>query len=150
LGIVTVVPRHHTKDKGDLAQAKVYADLIERGAMVLFPMTEHAPFDLVAYLDGSFYRIQVKFRSARNGVLPLQFRSVWADRHGVHARPMPRSEVDVVAAYSPDTGKCYYIDPSDFGESVNLRISEPRNSQSANVTIADDFCTMPPRRRRPS
>ena len=29
--------RHHTKDKGDLAQAKVQADLIERGAQAKAP-----------------------------------------------------------------------------------------------------------------
>ncbi len=136
--------RHHTKDKGDLAQAKVQADLIERGAMVLLPMTEHSPFDLVAYLDGVFFRIQVKYRTARHGVLPLHFRSVWADRNGTHAKPMPRHEVDVIATYSPDTGECYYIDPKDFGESVTLRITPTKNSQASNVTLASDYREMPP------
>lgn len=147
MGIVAVMPRHHTKDKGDLAQAKVQADLIERGAMVLLPLTEHAPFDLVAYLDGAFYRVQVKFRTVTRGVLPVHFRSVWADRNGVHAKRMPRHEVDVVAVYSPDTRQCYYIDPQDFGESVNLRTTAPRNGQSSGIHLADDYRSMPPARR---
>lgn len=58
--------RHHTKDKGDLGVAKVFADLVSKGFMVLFPATEHAPFDLVAY-DGGFLRVQVKYRSAPAG-----------------------------------------------------------------------------------
>ena len=45
--------RHHTKDKGDLAVVKVQADLVEQGASVLLPLTEHAPFDLVATLPGA-------------------------------------------------------------------------------------------------
>lgn len=44
--------RHHTKDKGDLGVAKAHADLAAKGFTVLFPATEHAPFDLVAYAEG--------------------------------------------------------------------------------------------------
>ena len=39
---------HHTKTKGDLGVAKAFAYLVEQGYVVLFPATEHAPFDLVA------------------------------------------------------------------------------------------------------
>ncbi|WP_371815001.1 group I intron-associated PD-(D/E)XK endonuclease [Mycobacterium sp. DL440] len=42
------VGRHHTKDKGELGVAKAHADLVGKGFYVLFPATEHAPFDLVA------------------------------------------------------------------------------------------------------
>ncbi|MGB0963717.1 MAG: group I intron-associated PD-(D/E)XK endonuclease [Mycobacterium sp.] len=31
---------------------------------MLFPATEHAPFDLVAHAAGEFHRLQVKNRSA--------------------------------------------------------------------------------------
>ena len=53
--------RHHTKDKGDLGVAKAHADLAAKGFTVLFPATEHAPFDLVAYAEGLFHRLQVKY-----------------------------------------------------------------------------------------
>lgn len=138
--------RHHTKDKGDLALAKVHADLVERGGMVLLPLTEHAPFDLVAYMNGDFHRVQVKYRATSRGVLPVHFRSVWSDRHGVHAKPMPRHEVDVVAIYAPETNRCYYINPSDFGASVSLRLTPPKNGQTMNVYLAEDFTDMPPTR----
>lgn len=48
---------HFTKDKGDLGVAKVHADLAEKGFTVLFPVTERAPFDLVAYAHGEFHRL---------------------------------------------------------------------------------------------
>lgn len=130
-----------------MAVARVQLDLIERGAMVLVPFTEHSPFDLVAYMDGAFHRVQVKYRSTSRGVLPVHFRSVWSDRHGVHMKPMERSEVDVLAIYAPATGLCYYLDPSDFGASVSLRLTPVRNGQRANILIADDFRQMPPARR---
>lgn len=38
---------HQTKDKGDLAAAKVIADLVEKEYSVFVPVvTEHAPFDV--------------------------------------------------------------------------------------------------------
>jgi hypothetical protein len=46
--------KHHTKDKGDLGVAKAHADLVSEGFTVLFPATEHAPIDLVAYGAGEF------------------------------------------------------------------------------------------------
>jgi hypothetical protein len=140
--------RHHTKDKGDLATAHVQADLIERGAMVLLPLTEHAPFDLVAYQAGVFSRVQVKYRATSRGVLPVHFRSVWSDRNGVHARPIERDEIDVLAIYSPETRRCYYLNPADFVASVSLRLEPPKNSQVANVLFANDFTEYPPRSRR--
>jgi hypothetical protein len=136
--------RHHTKDKGDLAVAKVQADLIERGAVVLQPFTEHAPFDLVAYMEERFYRVQVKFRTAKQGRVIVRFSNSWADRHGTHIRPMPRHEVDAVAIYCPETMECYYVDPSEYGLSVSLRVSPAKNRQSMRVLPSSSFLEFPP------
>ncbi len=116
--------------------------------MVLLPLTEHAPFDLVAYQSGVFSRVQVKYRATSRGVLPVHFRSVWSDRNGVHARPIERDEIDVLAIYSPETRRCYYLDPTEFAASVSLRLDPPKNGQTANVLFASDFAEFPPRSRR--
>jgi hypothetical protein len=135
---------HHTKDKGDVAVAKVQADLVERGAMVLQPFTEHAPFDLVAYLNETFYRVQVKFRTATGGRGTVRFETFWADRHGTHARPMPRNEVDALAIYCPDTTACYYVNPNDYGGSVSLRVEPAKNRQAMHVLPSSRFLEFPP------
>jgi hypothetical protein len=62
---------HHTKDKGDRGVAKVHADLVAKGYTVLFPATQHAPFDLVAYRNDGSRRLQVKYRSARGALYLL-------------------------------------------------------------------------------
>ncbi|HEX6657256.1 MAG TPA: group I intron-associated PD-(D/E)XK endonuclease [Ilumatobacter sp.] len=135
---------HHTKDKGDLAVAKVHADLVERGAAVLLPVTEHAPFDLVAYYEREFYRVKVKFRTALNGRVTVEFSSSWADRHGSHHRPMPRDEVDAVAVYCPDTTQTYYLNPCRFRTRVNLRLEPAKNGQRLRILPADAFLSFPP------
>ncbi len=134
---------HHTKDKGDLGVAKAYADLVSQGFMVLFPATEHAPFDLVAYRDGRFHRVQVKYRALRRGGVSVRFRSVWNDRHGTHMVPVDKSELEAVCIYCPETDECYYLRPDDYKEDVTLRVAAARNGQQHRVRLASQFRLMP-------
>jgi len=68
---------HHTKDKGDLGVAHAIADLADQGFVVLTALCEHAPFDLVAYRDGTFVRVQVKYRAlAPNGAIKGELREL--------------------------------------------------------------------------
>lgn len=134
---------HHTKDKGDLGVAKAYCDLVEKGYMVLFPSTEHAPFDLVAYDGNRFIRLQVKYRSAVNGVLQVNLINWWADKNGSHGKPVDKRQVDVFCVYCPDLDKCYYFKTEDINVSLTLRISSPKNNQSKNIRFADDYVGVP-------
>ncbi|PWN01439.1 hypothetical protein DJ010_17960 [Nocardioides silvaticus] len=134
---------HHTKDKGDLGVAKAYADLVSKGYVVLFPATEHAPFDLVTYRGGTFRRVQVKYRAARDGTVTVPFKSFWADRHGTHERKIDKSAIDLVCIYCPDTDECYYLRPQDHGLTVTLRITPSRNNQVVRVLHAADFRLVP-------
>lgn len=130
---------HHTKDKGDLGVAKAYADLVAQGFMVLFPTTEHAPFDLVAYDGERFHRVQVKYRAVYRGAVLVDLTSTWSDRHGVHKKPVDKGEIDTLCIYCPDTDACYYVSPHQFRKCVTLRIRPSRNSQSVGVLHAEAY-----------
>ena len=136
---------HHTKDKGDLGVAKAHADLASKGFTVLFPATEHAPFDLVAYAAGEFHRLQVKYRSARAGAVKVHFRSMWTDRNGTHMTPTDKKAIDVVCIYCPETDDCYYVRPAEHGASVSLRITPSRNGQQLGVLDAAAFRELTPK-----
>lgn len=135
---------HHTKDKGDLGVAKAFADMVQQGFVVLFPATEHAPFDLVAYRDGRFHRIQVKYRALTNGVLVVQLRNGWTDRNGVHKRPIDRNEVDVICIYCPENDLCYDVAVADQGSEIRLRVTPARNNQRRGAIGAAEHRTLPP------
>jgi len=130
---------HHTKDKGDLGVAKAHADLVQQGFMVLFPATEHAPFDLVAYSGDQFIRVQVKYRSLRSGAVRVEFASMWADRNGTHRRPIDKAQIDVVCIYCPEVDECFYLWPSNHGGVVSLRVAPARNGQSLGVHPAATY-----------
>ena len=123
---------------------KAQLDLFEQGFVILNPVTEHAPFDLVAYREKEFKRVQVKYKSLdRTGAITVHFRSSWADKNGTHMRQIDKSEVDLYCIYCPDTDECYYLDPKDHNRSVTLRVETSKNNQSANVNVAADFRRVP-------
>ena len=130
---------HHTKSKGDLGVLKAQLDMFEQGFTICVPRTEHAPFDLVAYRNGEFRRVQVKYRALdKSGALQVRFRTGWADRHGTHTVPIDKNQVDVYCIYCPNTDECYYLDPSKFASSVSLRVETTKNGQAKNVHFATD------------
>ncbi len=134
---------HHTKDKGDIGVLKAQADLAMQGHIVSLPLTEHQVFDLVIYKDGIFKRVQVKYRSAKNGRIDVPFRSSWSDKYGTHTVHVDKSQVDIYCVYCPETDKCYYFDPSQLGHSLTLRVNTPKNNQTMNVHFAADYCRVP-------
>mgnify|MGYP000876314770 FL=1 len=134
---------HHTKNKGDLGVLKAKCDLFQKGYLILSPETEHAPFDLVAWKDGQFKTVQVKYRDASNGKLEVGFRSCWTDKNGTHMVPVDKSFIDIYCIYCPQTDECYYLDPSDFGKSVTLRVETPKNNQKKGINLASDYREVP-------
>ena len=135
---------HHTKDKGDLGVLKAQIDLFEQGFTIFVPLTEHCSFDLVAYKDGEFRRVQVKYRSMdRYGKIDVKFSTCWTDRRGTHSAPIDKSEVDLYCVYCPDSDECYYLEPRRFGSNASLRVEAPKNNQRTNVNFASDYRGVP-------
>lgn len=138
--------QHHTKTKGDLGVLKAQVDLAENGYLVCLPLTEHAPFDLIAYRDGVFKRVQVKYKSvSSNGSIHLSVRSCYSTSKGTQDSPANRDEIDIICIYCPDTDCCYYVTFDQIGPSdtLALRVSAPKNNQKQGVTLADDYRRVP-------
>ena len=136
--------QHHTKVKGDLGVLKAQVSLYEQGYLLLQPVTEHAPFDLVAYKDGLFKRVQVKYKSLdKTGALTVHFQSSWADKNGTHMKAVDKGQIDLYCIYCPETDECYYLDPKEYDKSVTLRVETPKNNQLTNVKFVTDFRRVP-------
>lgn len=127
----------NTHDCGDIGVAKVTADLIVQGWQVLIPISAVSPFDLVAYKDGIFRRIQVKYRTAKNGTLLISCEIQKVSRRKLERRV--NDQVDYVAAYCPDNDSCYYISVTGSQGQYNLRIEPTRNNQKNLVRMGSDF-----------
>jgi len=134
---------HHTTNKGDLGECKCRVDLIQRGYTVLMPLTQQEPFDLVAYKDGKFIRIQVKYRSVKKGSLCIMMRSTWATKGEIHKKPVDKNEIDVFCVYCPETDECYYFKPEICDKAFTLRVERPKNNQTVGINFASDFREIP-------
>ena|SRR5260221_472676 len=113
---------HHTKDKGDIATTQAIADLTKKGYTILTPtVSEHLPFDFIAYKDGKMFRIQSKFRS--NG--KASEKTSWTDKHGNHSKYYNNSDFDYYALYLPEIEKVVY--PSIDFAGCKIRASVPNS-----------------------
>ncbi len=96
---------HHTKDKGDLAVAFVIADLSIKNYSCFIPViSEHLPFDLIAYKNNQSFRLQVKYSC--NGF--IKNKTSWSDKNGTHTRYYDKNDFDYYAIYSPVLNKVLY------------------------------------------
>lgn len=128
--------------KGDIGVAKITADLLVKEFEVLLPYSPGSPFDLVAYKDNKFYKVQCKYRKAHNGIIVASFKRMTVNYRKQESRPLQESEMDVLAVYCPDTDICYYISFLDCQPAkgkFHLRIAQPKNGQVQGVRFAQDF-----------
>ncbi len=130
---------HHTKNKGDLGMLHAQLDLAKKGYGVLTPLTEHEAFDLVAYKDHTFYRVQVKYRKTVRGSVYVRFSSAWTDRHGTHQVPINKNSIDLICIYCAPTRIAVTTSPpahTGLGSVCeSRRRATPRKSGSSGPTI---------------
>lgn len=126
----------HTKSKGGIAEMYVAAALAEKGWKVLLPFGENHRFDLAAYNNGKFIRIQVKYVTPKNGKLEVRCASSnnWAI---LNYTP---EEIDAIAAFNPVSKEVYFIPVSEINHSAfSLRITPAKNNQKQNIHNAGDY-----------
>jgi len=136
---------HHTKTKGDIAVLKISADLAESGFILLFPFSDHLPFDLVVYKNDIFYRVQCKYRSVdKFGKLSVAFKTTYSTQNnGLISCPQDTSQMDVLAVYCPETNGCYYIPVETGTKHTDIRVIPPKNNQKVGVRLADEHKIFP-------
>ncbi|MEH1802327.1 MAG: group I intron-associated PD-(D/E)XK endonuclease [Nostoc sp.] len=114
---------HHTKGKADLAVAKTIADLTVKGYVIFTPLIcEHLPFDLVAWKENNFLKIQVKYSSIGR----IFANTSWNDKHGNHKRQYQKDDFDYYAIYLPDKDRVIY--PSFDYRGIIIRTDLPNIS----------------------
>jgi PD-(D/E)XK endonuclease len=140
------------KTKGDLAELKVAADLIERGYRVAIPFGEDNDFDLILCRGNNLERVQVKYTESNGIFVIVRTRS-----HSLTNGKVKRTKyytaatVDWIAVYDRNTDRCYYVPAEELGSghaSIRLRLTEPLNCQRVGIRYANDY--LDPEIRRPS
>lgn len=129
-----------TDQKGAIAEAKVIAAAVELGIPVLTPFDPGLRYDL-AFDLGRFLRVQCRWASRRGETLIVPFRSCRRGADGFVRSRYTSADVDAVAAYSPETRRCYLLPMEEFeGHTmVSLRLAPSRNNQRLRIRWAKDY-----------
>ena len=131
--------------KGHIAQLEVEKRATEKGCIVSRPVVE-ARYDLVVDDGTSLYRVQVKYTAQSNrGAIDIGLRKFGGNKEvGMRmsdVKTYSSDEVDVLAVFSPVTGKVYWLPIEVFeGKTVvRLRLEPSKNNQKKRVLVASGY-----------
>lgn len=131
------------KQKGDLAELKVAADLIARGCSLSIPFGEDSSYDLIADFDGRLHRVQVKFTRSDGHIVRVLCRSHSITKGKVRqTKRYTAAMVDWIAVYDLTSDRCYYCPSSLLGQGRSeliLRLTPARNGQQLGIRNAHDY-----------
>lgn len=131
------------KTKGDLAELKVAADLVERGYRIALPFGEDVDFDLILIRDQALERVQVKYTRSDGQVIVLRCRSSSLTNGKVRqVKRYTAAMIDWLAVFDATTEACFYVPAVELGSGMSmmhLRLTEPRNSQRLRIRYAEDY-----------
>lgn len=120
-----------TKQKGDIAEYRVVAELLKLGLNVLMPCGDRLPYDLVIERNGKFSRLQVKWawqdRSKDAWFYCVDLRSSNTNRvKCFHSKHGPE-KVDFVVAWIAEWDT-FYVIPSivaaKYRSTIRLSMNE--------------------------
>ncbi len=131
------------KAKGDLAEMRVAADLLERGYKIAFPYGEDWDYDIILSREDKLERVQVKYTRSDGQAIEIKCRTHSLTNGRIRAtKRYTAAIVDWVAAYDVTSDRCYYIPARLLGEGrslLTLRLSPSRNGQAAGIRLAADY-----------
>ena len=130
-----------TGQKGAIAESAIVHAATKLGILFARPLTAAERYDLVFDLGARFLRVQCKWAVRHGAVVIIRCYSSRRARTGLVHRSYSENEIDAIAAYCLDTGRCYFLPASWIGgrRSVQLRLAPTRNNQGAGVVWADAF-----------
>jgi hypothetical protein len=130
------------KQKGDLAELMIAADLRRRGYLICIPFGEDSDYDLVVERQGKLERVQVKYTHSNGATIFVKCCSHSLTNGRVRATKRYTAEtVDWIAVWDATTATAYYIPSRIFDgyKGLTLRVAPPRNNQRLRIREARDF-----------
>ncbi|MGH3091258.1 MAG: group I intron-associated PD-(D/E)XK endonuclease [Gaiellaceae bacterium] len=140
-GTRTIVRIVTTDQKGAIAETAIGHAAVKLGIDVYRPIVEGGRYDLIFNLGARLLRIQCKWAKRRGSVVAVRCSSCRRTANGLLHRTYTAQEIDAIAAFCPDTDRCYFL-PVDLvagRRELSLRLDPTRNGQKRGIRWADDF-----------
>ena len=121
--------------RGQATEAIVTAELIARDVSVLTPAYDNEPYDLVAEIEDTFYRLQIKtgYEGKRDGTVVFRTRSV-RTKSGGYEREGYEGDIDYFAVLNVCEEEVYLVPIEDAGTATTtIRYEPAANNNRTNV-----------------
>jgi hypothetical protein len=130
-----------TSQKGAVAETAIAHAATRLGIDVYRPVADGGRCDLIFDLGVRLLRIQCKWASRHGDAAWIRCYSSRRTADGLTRRKYGRGEIDAIAAYCHDNGRCYLLPAlmSTFRSEVRLRLAPSRNNQQLGVHWASDY-----------
>lgn len=127
-----------TTEKGELAKAATIFRLTQQGWCVSLPISEHAPYDLIAERDGVCRRVQVKHAANHTDYIHASLKSVMVNCSKTTVRTRERGDWDAVALFDPVTTNVFFVLDSQVDNTTGIRLRLTPSRQVKGVRYASD------------
>ncbi len=123
--------------KGDIAEARVLASLLEANYSVSVPWGDNQRYDLLVDTGTNIQKVQCKMGRLKNGSIDFSLRST----PGKGKKPKPYgNSVDSYGVYCPETDMCYLVPVEDVKNTgASLRVDPLKNNQGKNIRFAKKY-----------
>lgn len=139
----------HSKHKGAMAEAKVMADLIDKGYSVAVVFDDLQPFDLITIdKEYNLYKVQVKYcKVTKSGSAVLKLENSMSNKTLLYTKKYLRSEVDIFAAYIPGYNLCLYVKSNILDthkKAFTFRLTDTtKSNMKKGVNFSRDYLHFP-------
>jgi len=134
------------KQKGDLAEMMVAADLLRRGHRIAFPHGEDWDYDHIVERAGQLERVQVKYATSDGRVVPVRCYAVSVTNGRVcNTKHYTSETIDWMAVYDVTTDCCYYLPASELGagrSTLRLRLTPALSGRRKGIRNAVDYLSI--------
>jgi hypothetical protein len=130
-----------TDQKGAISELAIAREAAALGVGVFKALTDGERYDLIFDVRPRLLRVQCKWAARIGYVLVVRCRTCRRTREGLLHRGYGADEIDAIAAYSADSGRCYLLPVEILAgrSALQLRLGPSRNNQRLGINWADDF-----------
>lgn len=125
---------------GNIGETVALAEFAKRGVPVLIPFGQNVPYDLVIQLNNKFYKVQCKTcQSVKDGKMLFNVcrTNGFTGKHTTYTS----EEVDFLFLYCIENNYMALVPIEDVTvhRGFVIRIDKPKNNQTLNVRMAQDY-----------
>lgn len=130
----------NSRSVGNIGESIALTEFVKKGISVFIPFGQNTPMDLISFVNGEFFKIQVKTtQKVKNGT--MVFEMCRTNGFTLERTPYTADDTDFFFLYCIENN---YMGLVNFNEvqglgTLTLRVDKPKNNQIKGIRFADTY-----------